>query len=116
MTVSGIATFRTTNPGATLFFFDTGTAQTKLLGKPGVFTGVHLDAQPGTADDTLKGEVAGRLGAGYDVKTRAEQEADGRNSVGFIGFMKYVMLGFAGIRSEERRVGKECRSRWSPYH
>src|SRR5256885_16362585 len=22
----------------------------------------------------------------------------------------------AGNRSEERRVGKECRSRWSPYH
>ena len=21
-----------------------------------------------------------------------------------------------GYRSEERRVGKECRSRWSPYH
>ena len=21
-----------------------------------------------------------------------------------------------GTRSEERRVGKECRSRWSPYH
>ena len=21
-----------------------------------------------------------------------------------------------GIRSEERRVGKECRSRWPPYH
>ena len=20
------------------------------------------------------------------------------------------------VRSEERRVGKECRSRWSPYH
>ena len=20
------------------------------------------------------------------------------------------------MRSEERRVGKECRSRWSPYH
>src|SRR5256886_4160728 len=25
-----------------------------------------------------------------------------------------ILLG--GIRSEERRVGKECRSRWSPYH
>src|SRR5215831_9531788 len=26
-------------------------------------------------------------------------------------------LGYAmGLRSEERRVGKECRSRWSPYH
>src|SRR5258708_29707944 len=34
------------------------------------------------------------------------------------------LLGLAGVndmrtileRSEERRVGKECRSRWSPYH
>ena len=25
-------------------------------------------------------------------------------------------LGKCGKRSEERRVGKECRSRWSPYH
>ena len=24
--------------------------------------------------------------------------------------------GFLLCRSEERRVGKECRSRWSPYH
>src|ERR1035437_1958697 len=24
--------------------------------------------------------------------------------------------GFSAERSEERRVGKECRSRWSPYH
>ena len=23
---------------------------------------------------------------------------------------------FNNLRSEERRVGKECRSRWSPYH
>src|SRR5256885_3711409 len=23
---------------------------------------------------------------------------------------------YASARSEERRVGKECRSRWSPYH
>ena len=23
---------------------------------------------------------------------------------------------YAETRSEERRVGKECRSRWSPYH
>src|SRR2546426_10674292 len=28
------------------------------------------------------------------------------------------LLGFSRhrVRSEERRVGKECRSRWSPYH
>src|SRR3712207_8443102 len=28
-----------------------------------------------------------------------------------VDFSKITM-----IRSEERRVGKECRSRWSPYH
>src|SRR2546427_12994968 len=27
-----------------------------------------------------------------------------------------VFQEFATLRSEERRVGKECRSRWSPYH
>src|SRR2546427_8781084 len=28
-----------------------------------------------------------------------------------------LLAGVAGLtRSEERRVGKECRSRWSPYH
>ena len=26
------------------------------------------------------------------------------------------MQRFLATRSEERRVGKECRSRWSPYH
>src|SRR3712207_9230776 len=27
-----------------------------------------------------------------------------------------LFLFAVGVRSEERRVGKECRSRWSPYH
>jgi len=26
------------------------------------------------------------------------------------------LIDFEAARSEERRVGKECRSRWSPYH
>src|SRR3989441_6491729 len=30
--------------------------------------------------------------------------------------LKRGLGGLATIRSEERRVGKECRSRWSPYH
>src|SRR2546425_10432132 len=30
--------------------------------------------------------------------------------------VKVVGGGGGVIRSEERRVGKECRSRWSPYH
>ena len=28
----------------------------------------------------------------------------------------YASTGRSGRGSEERRVGKECRSRWSPYH
>ena len=28
----------------------------------------------------------------------------------------YLLIGVDDNRSEERRVGKECRSRWSPYH
>ena len=41
--------------------------------------------------------------------------------VGFGGMPNYVNV-LPGVphvcakRSEERRVGKECRSRWSPYH
>src|SRR4051794_41435433 len=30
-------------------------------------------------------------------------------------FLRAKSFGITG-RSEERRVGKECRSRWSPYH
>src|SRR2546429_9689672 len=29
---------------------------------------------------------------------------------------KPVLVAHIDVRSEERRVGKECRSRWSPYH
>ena len=29
---------------------------------------------------------------------------------------EYIHIEDKAARSEERRVGKECRSRWSPYH
>ena len=32
------------------------------------------------------------------------------------GVLMIEALAQAQLRSEERRVGKECRSRWSPYH
>ena len=38
----------------------------------------------------------------------------GKNIVGVVlGCNNYEIV---DLRSEERRVGKECRSRWSPYH
>ena len=32
------------------------------------------------------------------------------------GLKQYFKVNKNFTRSEERRVGKECRSRWSPYH
>src|SRR5256885_5008455 len=45
-------------------------------------------------------------------------EALGGGIDGFArGIHHFAELGELGLdRSEERRVGKECRSRWSPYH
>src|SRR5258706_8632834 len=33
-----------------------------------------------------------------------------------VGERVVLATGIGVVRSEERRVGKECRSRWSPYH
>src|SRR5208283_5962116 len=44
-------------------------------------------------------------------------ELVGRTAAARLGLpFGIVDLSLAPTRSEERRVGKECRSRWSPYH
>src|SRR3712207_8475125 len=52
-------------------------------------------------------------------RRRVDDEEDGLEAVealrlGERGRLHHVPA--VGVRSEERRVGKECRSRWSPYH
>src|SRR2546427_8749753 len=44
------------------------------------------------------------------------QAGSGLNRKGWRGGRAQGSARAAGSRSEERRVGKECRSRWSPYH
>ena len=41
-----------------------------------------------------------------------------RLHIPIVGRLDHLQVGnmFVDHRSEERRVGKECRSRWSPYH
>ena len=55
-------------------------------------------------DDHIN-DTAGAHGMG--VRTQSWLSAD--------RFLTLLIAGLA-LRSEERRVGKECRSRWSPYH
>ncbi|MFE9422314.1 ABC transporter permease [Kitasatospora sp. NPDC006697] len=97
-TISGIATFTGTNPGAALAFLDLPTAQQDLLGSTDQLTSVDLYGDGSKTNDQLKAEAASTLGSGFQLKTNAEQKADGAKGVGsFLGFMKDVMLGFAGI-------------------
>ncbi|MFD0367895.1 ABC transporter permease [Streptomyces sp. NPDC127114] len=96
--ISGLAEFKVTNPGATVVWFDTATAQRELLGKEGLFTQVTADAGPGVSDAKLKAAVAAEIGPGYKLQTAAEATDAGREDIaGFLDVMKYAMLGFAGI-------------------
>lgn len=98
--ISGIATFKVTNPGAAIVYFDTATAQTKLLGRPDVFSLVSVTAEAGVADEQLKKNVAAALGdtSAYELQTQKEAADANKDSMGsFLDVMKYAMLGFAGI-------------------
>jgi putative ABC transport system permease protein len=99
VTISGIATFRTTNPGAAVVYLDTPTAQRTLLGSRDTYTDYALDAAPGVSDDQLKAQVDAALGSSaYQVQTAAELTAQNQQDIGsFLNPMKYVLLGFAGI-------------------
>src|SRR2546426_12821603 len=51
----------------------------------------------------------------YNEKTWPQTYSD-RREWDFTSGEDLANPGGAYLRSEERRVGKECRSRWSPYH
>ncbi|MFI8104135.1 ABC transporter permease [Streptomyces sp. NPDC086023] len=96
--ISGIVSFKVTNPGAAVVYFDTPTAQRALLGRTGEFTHVNVVAREGVSDEQLKKAVAAELGSGYKLLTAEESADEGREDIGsFLDVMKYVMLGFAGI-------------------
>ena len=96
---SGIATFKVTNPGAAIVYFDTETAQRELLGATGRFTHVNVTAAAGVSDAQLKQNVAAEP---WTAPTRCRRPRrpptrTARTSSGFMDVMKYAMLGFAGI-------------------
>ena len=57
------------------------------------------------------------LGFSSDVLAMAENMSMLTTGILFMSALVAFMSSFViGYRSEERRVGNECRSRWSPYH
>ena len=73
---------------------------------PGVISQIH----PKEGEMVKKGQIISSLDSSdYQIQMNAAQ-ADQSIAEAGIG------AGQALCRSEERRVGKECRSRWSPYH
>src|SRR2546430_12264639 len=108
-----------------------------MEGVPGRDTCVFFQAEDGIRDLTVTGvqTCALPIYAGERAMPVAAQD----QQVGFLGGLDQDLCGVPvtepnlhlgarlggvdlndrlvqGGRSEERRVGKECRSRWSPYH
>ncbi|WP_326843015.1 FtsX-like permease family protein [Streptomyces sp. NBC_01558] len=96
--IVGIATFKVTNPGAAVVYFDTATAQRELLGSTGRFTQINVTAAAGVPDARLKQNVSTALDGSYKIQTQKENADENREGVGaFMNVIKYAMLGFAGI-------------------
>ena len=70
----------------------------------------HVAAAVGATQADCTHHVAAAVGAAQADCTHHVAAA--------VGAAEAVAVAAAGTaaRSEERRVGKECRSRWSPYH
>src|SRR4051794_4529957 len=86
---------------------------------------LSLAYSPGVAEPCL--EIARDPELAWDYTARGNLVAVVTNGTAVLGLGnigplagKPVMEGkaclFKKFRSEERRVGKECRSRWAPYH
>ena len=88
-TVTGQAGSVEAGATVTITNLRTGESVTVTADNTGSFTG-QIAGQSGDTLSIAASDVAGNTGASASFET--------------------------GLRSEERRVGKECRSRWSPYH
>src|SRR2546428_13050050 len=88
-----------------------GSAQPKEIDRP---------YSPGSANHTARRiadsfiELIDFVGRCADVLQKACPTIDGLDG-SFFDSPEFLGLALPR-RSEERRVGKECRSRWSPYH
>src|SRR5256885_17139468 len=72
-----------------------------------------MTPQPGVAHRVLRAANGQAIG---EIVLSPVQTGQGMQRDLDRAFLAQQMGFVAWTRSEERRVGKECRSRWSPYH
>jgi len=95
--------------GAHVFGTDSALVELRIAGKLTLGTGASLETAVGQPASKFRVEVDGLNGT-----TGALTDTPAAATVGDLGEIEGLFL--VANRSEERRVGKECRSRWSPYH
>ena len=83
--------------------------------------GVTFEVRASDSDEQPDGSPPAQLAETLALrKTRAVAAVEGSDAAVLgadtIVVLDGALLGKPLDRSEERRVGKECRSRWSPYH
>ena len=71
-----------------------------------------------TEEKTSADKVTAARNKNLDLAIQQIAKDYGEGAIMRLGDEKIVDIDVipTGNRSEERRVGKECRSRWSPYH
>src|SRR2546426_2002218 len=79
-------------------------------------TGVQTCALPISADGSYWSSYVFSDGEGRNNQTYVALVPGSRTNWTVLNSQYAGLSATADTRSEERRVGKECRSRWSPYH
>src|SRR2546427_318898 len=88
---------------------DLGLQGRELPGRRRSLLGVHA-IRPGAAPAGMRRVLAGAVPSAGRSRSRDAY------ALGLLRAAPAFRARGEGARSEERRVGKECRSRWSPYH
>src|SRR5256886_7051886 len=93
-------------------------------GKPGPVTDQTAETYASTFDTNVLGTLLSMKhelrvmlpqGSGSIVNVSSTYGHTGAAGASIYAASKHAVEGLTKSRSEERRVGKECRSRWSPY-
>ena len=95
---------------ATMLLLSAASSAAQSAGNSGSINGTVQD-QTGAVVTNANVEIRNPV-SGFDRSTSTDSA--GRFEFSNVPFNPYHLT--ATARSEERRVGKECRSRWSPYH